>query len=232
MRWSLFVVLLAGSAHAADLVPLTETRTIYLEAYGNSDFGGDQSQAEYSSTDDGGDPFLDWGGGDNLASNGAQSAIASASGNINTFLGLNSLAGVANVTGTATIFDETGYDAFAQGRARMDIGFSLDSAGMWSIDSTLAFAGTGSAEVRLSEGLLPGGNVLYLNNSAGSASHVLALGPGEYTISFYAQTTNWILAQGTLSGSASFDASMTLVPAPATIALVAAAPTLTRRRRR
>lgn len=231
MRWSLLLCFIAGAAHA-DLLPLNENRTLDLEAYGNSDFGGDQAQANYASSDDGGDPFLDWGNADNLSANGAQSAIASASGNINTFLGLNSLSGVANVSGTATIFDETAYDAFAQGRARMEIGFSLDSAGMWSIDSTLAFAGTGSAEVRLTEGLLPGGNVLYLNNTAGSASHVIVLGPGEYTISFYAQTTNWIFAQGTLSGSASFDAAMTLVPAPAALCPFAAALVLSRRRRR
>lgn len=227
MRTPLCVVLAACAAAAsADITILNENRTFSMSVQGQSDFGGDQNSSLYFGSESNDDPFVPWTVGDALFTNGAQSAIASASGDFSTVISHTAFTAVASLAGSATILDETGHSADAAVQALMEISFTLDTGALWRLTA----AGAGDTRVALAAGPNPGSPSIF-DSAAGSIDEVFFLAAGDYTLTFAASVAAGTFEVGTVSAATTLDAALVMVPAPGVPLALAAALPLARRRR-
>ena len=220
----------AGIA-SAQATLLNDLRELSLEVQINADNGADQQQVEYFPSDLGDDPFLDWGASDGLITLGGFSASARASGASDTTVSSTLITGTAEATGSAAVLDETASDAFALSRAFLTVGFSIDSTQQWLVDAELTDNNAGVARLAISDGAKPGGAEL-VSWADASVNEVVTLGPGSYTLSARAEVIVSLFASPSSDmGIANFDVRFGLVPAPGSVALLAGAGLLARRRR-
>lgn len=222
--------LLCVTALAQQITPVIDNRYMTFEAQANTDFGADQAQDEYHASDLIFNPFDPWSYTYGVSAN-FQSANANTNGTIDTVIGATSITGSAYVYGFAQILDETGYDAAGGTSAIMQVGFTLDQASTWEIIATLMSDNGGNAQVTISEGLNPGGNILFTSTNSVINEQIM-LESGDYTITVIASVYAGIFGEGMSEHEASFDTQFNLVPAPATTLLPLAGLMLTARRRR
>jgi hypothetical protein len=209
---------------------INDGRSFDLSASGDSDFSGDSAQIVYFPDSE----FADFGAGDSLQAFGAQSAIATTQGNMFSTLSSTLFTYEGTIGGTATIFDETGYNASSSGRARMQIGFSLAQASTWRLIADL-FSETGAiAEVIVSQGVNEGGPLIgsWSSLSVSAIDEQIVLGPGEYTVIMETRYAITTFGPATLSTMSTLDASFALVPAPGAGSLLAIGAMAGARRRR
>jgi hypothetical protein len=226
----LIPVLCATTALAQQLTPVIDNRYMTFEAQANTDFGADQSQDEYHASDIIFNPFDPWSYTFGVSAN-FQSANANTNGSMDTAIGATSITGNAQVYAFAQILDETGYDAAAGTSAIMQLGFTLDQASTWEIIASLMSDSAGNAHVTLTQGINPGGSVLFTSTDT-LINEQLALEAGDYTLTFSASVYAGIFGQGSTEHEASFDAQFNLVPAPATTPIILLALASATRRRR
>lgn len=209
---------------------VNDGRTFNLNASGDSDLGG-ASETSFAFPDS---EFVPFSAGDSILATGAQSAIAAAQGAMNATLSPVSFILSGMVSGSAQIFDETGHNASSDGLARLQIGFTLADASVWRVLATSIISGGGDAQIVLSQGLNPGGSVVYAWSSDLSAGvdEQVALGPGDYTMTMESRHTLSIFGPELAQGAATLDASFTLVPTPggATLGLIGLVAVARRRR--
>lgn len=222
--------LLCATALAQQITPVIDNRYMTFEAQANTDFGADQAQDEYHASDLLEIPFDPWAYSYGVSAN-FQSANANTNGTIDTTIGATSISGSAHVYGFAQILDETGYDAAGGTTAIMQVGFTLDQASTWEIIATLMANSGGVAQVTLSQGLNPGGNILFTSTNS-IVNEQIMLESGDYTLTVIASVYAGIFGQGMSEHEASFDAQFNLVPAPASSSLVLLGLALATRRRR
>jgi hypothetical protein len=216
---ALITATIAPHAHAVTL--LDDLRTLRLEVSGDSDFGGDQTQREYFPADSSDDPFLAWSASDAISSTGAQSATASAEGELISEAVIETrFAASGDVSGVATIFDETGQSAFAGGASVFQVTFELNQETTWRLVAELAASG-GTASVSLRQGIGPAGPAVYQFTHAThpTVNELVTLPSGQYTATFEATFAAQMFGPPSLTQSASFNAAMTVVPEPNAILL-------------
>lgn len=236
MRGLTLCVLLPFAPTAALAGPgaqlLNDWRVLSFAAQGDSKLGGQTEQSEYTPDFE----FADFSAGDSLLSTGAQSAVASVMGTMNSALSATAMTFDASVSGTVTIFDETAYNASAFALARHQVSFSLAQATTWRLVATLDGSGapSGVADILLSEGAFPGGAAVgsWSSTTLSMIDTQIILGPGAYTMTMEARANLSIFAQSTESADAMMNASFTLVPAPGGAGLGALAVAMGARRRR
>lgn len=225
MRAPLCLVLAACAAVAsADITLLEETRTLSLSAQGQSDFGsnGDSFFELGSSGND--DPFAPWKVGGSVFTNGAQSAIAAASGQFLMDINADGFFASGSLNTSASIFDETGYNAAAQASASLVVTFSLASESLWR----LTVEGTGTMVLVLQDA---GGSFLFFHDNSG-LDETYQLGPGQYTLNFTSTSSVNTSNVGAFEDASSLNASFVLVPGPGALALGALVVPFGHRRRR
>ena len=225
MRTPLCVVLAACAAVAsADITLLEETRVFDLTASGDSDFGGGQDS--YFDFGSGGndDPFVPWLVGASVFTNSAQSAIAAASGQFGMDIDPDGFYASGALNVSASILDETGYNASASASASLQATFSLASESLWRLTAD----GTGGVLLALEDA---GGTFLFFHDNGG-VDQTYLLGPGTYSISFISTVTVSTFGVGAFEDAATMNAAFFVVPAPGTLLLVGAGLHMTARRRR
>ncbi|MCA9277158.1 MAG: hypothetical protein KDA29_14145 [Phycisphaerales bacterium] len=222
--------LLVATTLAQQITPVNDYRYMTFEAQANTDFGADQSQDEYHASDLLEIPFDPWSYTYGLSAN-YQSASANTNGTMDTVITATSIRGSASVYGFSQILDETGYDAGGGTAAVMQVGFTLDQASTWEIIATLMADSGGVAQVTLSQGLNPGGNILFTSTNS-VINEQINLESGDYTLTVTASVYAQLFGEGMRELEASFDAQFNLVPAPASSSLVILGLALTARRRR
>jgi hypothetical protein len=141
--------------------------------------------------------------------------------------------GSANASAT---FDSSEHNyVSALGSSSHTIGFSIDETITFSLIANLQAQGAANAWIRIRDGFFPGSNLLHdftVMDDTLNISQNITLGPGEYSVQFFANSNIILVDPGSIAGNSSFDAAWTVVPAPATpILAIAAIPTLARRRR-
>lgn len=203
---------------------IDETRVLNLFAQGNSDLGGDQNSALAFGADSNDDPFVPWFVSDSVSASGAQSAIATASAQFMMDIDPRRFAVQGNLSGSATILDETGHEAEGSASAMMQVRFSTDHAAQWQLVSLAS----GNAFVTLISGAA--GPQIFAAGP-GITDQTYLLGPGEYTLTFSAAAAAITFGVGTVQAESALNATFAMVPAPATTVLIALAPPLIRRRR-
>jgi hypothetical protein len=225
MRATVCLVLAACASFAsADITLLEETRSFVLSAQGQSDLGsgGDSFSELGSSGND--DPFAPWNVSGSVFTNSAQSAIAAASGQFLMDINADGLSASGSLNTSASIFDETGYNAAAQASASLVVTFSLASESLWR----LTVEGTGTMVLVLQDA--DGSFVFFHDNSGLDETH--QLGPGQYTLNFTSTSTVNTFGVGAFEDASSLNASFVLVPGPGALAMGGLAAPLGLRRRR
>lgn len=207
------VVLAACAAVAsAQVTLLSENRVFDLSAQGESDFGGDQQTFLDFGSSANDDPFVPWVVGDSVFTNGAQSAVASASGAFVMDIDPDGFFSSGSLSASATILDETGYNASASGSALMEVVFTLAAASEWRL--TLDGSGSMLAELAAS-----GGGAVF-SFSTGGVDQAYLLGPGEYTLRFASSVVADTFVVGQFQGASAMGAAFVLVPAPGVLGLL------------
>jgi hypothetical protein len=206
---------------AAGLIVLSDSRRLDLLAQGDSDFGAHQetySQDAASSSDN---PYQPWSDSAAISSFGAQSAVAESAGVIASLITNTSITGTGNVSGIATILDETGYSAESSARSQLQIGFSVTQHSLWRLNAALASYGAGRSSVLLTDGLDANGSVIF-SSSEESIDHLVPLAPGDYTLQVLAEMSAVVWFNTSRSGGATFSASFSQVPEPTSAELLVA----------
>jgi hypothetical protein len=225
MRAPLCVVLSACAAGAsADITLLEETRVFDLSAQGESDFGGDQSSFFEFGSNGNDDPFVSWIVGDSVFTNGAQSAIAAASGQFLMDIDTDGFFSSGSLSTSVSILDETGYNASAYASASMAVTFSLASESLWRLTGE----GTGTMLLALEDA---GGSFVFFHDTSG-IDRTYLLGPGEYTLSFISTSSVSTFGVGSFEDASTLTVAFVLVPGPGVLLLAGASCPLVARRRR
>lgn len=224
-RSIVIVVAMMVSSHsfpcAAGLIVLSDSRQLNLLAQGDSDFGAHQetySQDAASSSDN---PYQPWSDSAAISSFGAQSAVAESAGDIVSLITSTSITGTGNVSGIATILDETGYSAESTSRSQLQVGFSVTQHSLWRLNAALANYGAGRSSVLLTDGLDANGSVIFSSSEA-SIDHLVPLAPGDYTLQVLAEMSAVVWFNTSRSGGATFSASFSQVPEPTSAVLLVA----------
>lgn len=209
---------------SANITLIDENRFFEVSAQGESDFGGDQiTFFDYGSSSND-DPFAPWNVGDSVFTNGAQSALASAAGQFLMDIDHNGFHSAGSFSVSATILDETGYNASANAYAQMIITFSIDTESLWRLNAE----GSGDMLLTLENG---GRSFLFFHTNGGIDDEYL-LGPGMYTLTISSFASVNTFGVGTFNDQASLNASFVIVPSPGGLLLAALSmPVLARRRR-
>jgi hypothetical protein len=225
MRAPLCLVFAACAAVAsADITLLEETRVFDLSAQGDSDFGGDQSSFFEFGSSGNDDPFVPWNVGDSVFTNGAQSAIAAASGQFLMDIDIDGFYSSGSLNTSASILDETGYNAAAHASAALVVTFSLASESLWRLTAE----GTGTMLLVLEDA---GGSFVFFHDNSGlDETHLL--GPGEYTLSFISTSSVNTFGVGAFEDASTLDAAFVIVPGPGALAMGGLAIPFGLRRRR
>jgi len=225
MRAPLCLVLAAcASLASADITLLEETRVFDLSAQGDSDLGGGQNSFFDFGSNSNDDPFAPWHVGDSVFTNNAQSAIAAASGQFLMDIDPDGFYASGWLRTSASILDETGYNAAAYASASMSVTFSLASESLWR----LTVEGTGTMLLVLEDSA--GSFVFFHDNSGLNENHLL--GPGEYTLSFI--STSWVntFGVGAFEDASSLNAAFVLIPSPGALVMAGVVVPFSLRRRR
>lgn len=212
MRAPLCLVLAACAAVAsADITLLEETRVFDLSAQGDSDLGGGQNSFFDFGSNSNDDPFVPWLVGDSVFTNSAQSAIAAASGQFLMDIDPDGFYSSGSLNASASILDETGYNAAGYASASLSVTFSLASESLWRLTG----GGTGTMLLALEDA---GGSFLFFHDTSGIDQTYL-LGPGEYTLSFLSSASVSIFGVGESEEASSLNAAFVLVPGPGALVL-------------
>lgn len=207
------IVLAACAAiAAADITLIEETRIFEITAQGDSDFGGDQDTFFEFGSSSNDDPFAPWNVGGSVFTNGAQSAEASASGQFLMDIDPDGFYSSGSLNASATILDETGYNAFAIASASMGVTFSLESQSLWRLTGE----STGAMLLTLRDA---NGSYLFYHDTSGIDQTYL-LGPGDYTLGFISTAAANTFGIGTVQDASTLNAAFVLVPAPGTLTLL------------
>lgn len=225
MQPSCFAALaFCATVASANITLIEENRFFEVSAQGESDFGGDQSIFfEYGSSSND-DPFVPWNVGDSVFTNGAQSALASASGQFLMDIDDNGFHSAGSFNVSATILDETGYNAAANAYAQMIITFSIDTETLWRLTAE------GSGDMLLS--LENAGRSFLFFHTAGGVDEQYLLAPGLYTLTFNSFASVNTFGVGTFDDQSSLNASFVIVPSPGGLLLAALSMPIVARRRR
>lgn len=100
------------------------------------------------------------------------------------------------------------------------ISFDLSQTTTFTLDANLRASGVGETFIRLTNAPIAGGDTLYefrnTNNIVDIQQH-FTLDAGQYTLTFQAQSGDRLNSPGQIDGTARYDATWTIVPAPATL---------------
>jgi hypothetical protein len=121
----------------------------------------------------------------------------------------------------------------ALGSSSHTIGFSIVDTVTFSLIANLEATGEANAWARVRQGFGLG-NIVYdrtVNNNSASIDLQITLGPGDYTVQFFANSSVTLFDVGSDSGSSSFDAAWSVVPAPGTAGTFAVCAVLLTKRR-
>lgn len=222
-----FALALAGLAHADPVMNHQLDDRIVVgfgsqeSATGSFDFDSFQGMPT--------NPFEDWSG---AASGGVDAG--GGFGQLSSTITSTSIAATGTTNASATFNSNQHNYVSALGSSSHTIGFTIDQAITFSLIAAIQAQGEANAWVRIRDGLFPGSSTLYdftVNNNSMDIDQIITLDPGSYSVQFFANSNITLLDNGTASGSSSFDASWTVVPAPATTLLLLAAASLPVRRR-
>lgn len=204
----------------ANTTLLVDDRQLYMEVYGESLFGGDQSQREYLPEV----PFEPIEFGDALQSTGAQSAGGDVSGSLSSTVSATRFTASGTVLGGARVFDETAYSSLSTASARFQVHFALDQAATGQLVADWDASGTGLAGASIWRGRWYDGELLKSWSVAdfGHVDELLPLSAGDYTLAVYAAMTSQVYAQSDVRGAANFGMTFT-VPEPSTAVLLTGA---------
>ncbi len=164
--------------------------------------------------------------------------------------------GVSNALGFATMdstLNETTIDAVgfasaggilpadalasisALGASIHSISFDLSQTTTFSLDANLRASGVGESFIRLTSAPIAGGDTLYQFRNIDNIIDIqqqFTLSAGQYTLTFQAQSGGKLNSPGQIDGTARYDATWTIVPAPPTaLATITGCLLMTRRRR-
>lgn len=225
MQPSCFAALaFCATVASANITLIDENRFFEVSAQGESDFGGDQITFFDFGSSSNDDPFEPWNVGDAVFTNGAQSALASASGQFLMDIDDNGFHSAGSLSVSATILDETGYNAAANAYAQMIITFSIDTESLWRLTAE------GSGDMLLT--LENAGRSFFFFHTAGGIDEEYLLGPGMYTLTFTSSASVNTFGVGTFGDESSLNASFAIVPSPGGLFLAALSIPFTPRRRR
>lgn len=159
-----------------------------------------------------------------MFTNGAQSAIDAASGQFLMDINADGFFASGSLSTSASIFDETGYNAAAQASASLVVTFSLASESLWR----LTVEGTGTMVLVLQDA---GGSFVFFHDNSG-LDETYQHRPGQYTLNFTSTSSVNTSNVGAFEDGSSLNASFVLVPGPGALALGALFVPFGHRRRR
>lgn len=220
--------LLCATSLAQQITPVVDNRNMNFEAQANTELGSDQAQDFYYADSILVNPFDPWAYSFGVSAQ-FQSANANTNGTIDSVITSTSITASASTYAFAQVLDETGYDAFATTSSTMELAFTLDQNSTWEIIANLAADIGSNARFTLSEGLSPGGNIVFTSTDA-VINELILLTSGDYTLTISATAIAGVSSIDTFESTASFHAQFNLVPAPSSIAPLGLALFLRRRR--
>ncbi|MFG0313416.1 MAG: hypothetical protein ACF8LL_04430 [Phycisphaerales bacterium] len=206
----------AGIAHAEPIMSLQVDDRIAV-GYGSQEslsgsFDFDSIQSEPMT------PFENWTG-----SAGAGVSAGGGFGEMSSLISSTSILADGSANASAT-FDALEHNfVTALGSSSHTIGFSIDQTITFSLIANIQATGEANAWVRVREGF-GFGDILFdrtVSNDSATINQKITLGPGDYAVQFFANSSITFFEPGSAAGSSSFDAAWTVVPAPATTALLA-----------
>jgi hypothetical protein len=224
---STIAIATAGLAYAEPVMSLQVDDRIAVgygsmeSASGSFDFDSIQSEPMT--------PFENWSGGA-----GAGVDAGGGFGEMSSLISKTAILADGSTNASAT-FDPSQHNyVTALGSSSHTIGFSIDQAVTFSLIATIQATGDANAWVRVREGF-GFGDLLFdrsVSNDSASINQQITLGPGEYSVQFFANSSITFFEPGSGIGNSSFDAAWSVVPAPGTAGFFALSGLSLLRRRR
>lgn len=176
-------------------------------------------------------PFQDWEGWVNDGAGPAGGSGQMTSMITNTII---TASGSANANAN---FDSSEYTSLgALGSSAHLVAFTLAQSTTFTMDMSLEVVGTANAWARITElnGLDPDELIYEARTLDGllEVNDTITLGPGDYSVQFFANSNITLTSDGSASGVGSYSGVFAIIPTPATTAPLFLASILTTRRRR
>lgn len=173
--------------------------------------------------------FEDWSG-----AAGAGVDAGGGFGQLSSLISNTTILATGSTNASAT-FNSTQHNyVSALGSSSHTIGFSIDQSITFSLIASIQAQGEGNAWVHIRDGLFPSNNTLYdftVQNDTMDINQTITLAAGTYAVQFFANSNITLLDNGSASGTSSFDAAWTVVPAPSGLIPLALGGFMLQRRR-
>jgi len=188
---------------------------------GYFDFGSTEVWPDYS--------YQDW-------NYGTGSGVDDASGGsgMNSMLSDTAIVATGSASASTTFIDGVHNFTTALGRSEHGISFRLTEETAFALTATIDATGNAASRITFRD-LSNGGSDIFVATTQGGVVNIdenFLLGPGDYSIVYYAASSLSLSSPGMLSGASSYDANFRIVPAAPTAALLGLGGLLAVRRRR